>query len=109
MDSQHTRRQGKHRVDHVSAPAQRDHLPRAPGRSIHRRRINFVAAGFAAGVRGFGMKWNLGWMHDTLDYFKKNPLYRKYHQHELTFSLWYAFYENFVLPLSHDEIVHGKG
>jgi 1,4-alpha-glucan branching enzyme len=61
------------------------------------------------GGLGFGMKWNMGWMHDTLEYFSKDPVLRKYHHHQLTFSIWYTFYENFVLSLSHDEVVFGKG
>jgi len=60
------------------------------------------------GGLGFGMKWMMGWMHDTLEYFAKEPIYRKHHQNDLTFSLNYAFTENFMLPLSHDEVVYGK-
>jgi 1,4-alpha-glucan branching enzyme len=61
------------------------------------------------GGLGFGLKWDMGWMHDTLKYFQNDPIHRKYHHDKLTFRMIYSWYENFILPLSHDEVVHGKG
>jgi 1,4-alpha-glucan branching enzyme len=68
-----------------------------------------VSGSVESGGLGFDFKWNMGWMHDTLQYMEREPIYRRYHQNELTFSLMYAFTERFVLPFSHDEVVHGKG
>jgi len=85
---------------------------RAPGTVIMAEESTdwpMVSRPVDSGGLGFSMKWNMGWMHDTLNYFKKDPIWRKHHQDNLTFAMMYAYSENFILPLSHDEVVHLKG
>ena len=106
---------GNEDLDAVVVPqaAQRGALRRASPASISAAEESTAWPGVSRptylGGLGFGFKWNMGWMHDTLSYFQQDPIYRRWHHHELTFCLIYAFTENFILPLSHDEVVHGKG
>jgi 1,4-alpha-glucan branching enzyme len=95
-------------IRHVNEAVYRDH-PDVQTIAEESTAWPMVSRPAYVGGLGFGLKWNMGWMHDTLYYFTRDPVHRKYHHNQLTFSIWYAFYENFVLPLSHDEAVHGKG
>ena len=105
---------GNENLEAVDSPGgERALLPAQARDHDDRRGVDVLAgrdpAAWTHGGLGFGFKWNMGWMNDSLRYLGREPIYRQYHHHEMTFAMAYAYSENFILPISHDEVVHGKG